>query len=91
MSLLFKIMKKVIALIIEDKETETTVAKMYTYREAAVNRALILKTAYPKRLKVDLFINGEWIRIKKNPQYLEKILGNKPEEIPFITQDFHSL
>lgn len=91
MSPLFKNMKKIIALIIEDKETETTVAKMYTYREAAVNRALILKTAYPKRLKVDLFINGEWIRIKKNPEYLEKILGNKPEEIPFINQDFHSL
>ena len=89
MSPLFKIMKKVIALIIEDKETKTTVAKMYTYREAAINKALILKTAYPKRLKVDLFINGEWIRIKKNPEYLEKILGNKPEEIPFLNQDFH--
>lgn len=90
MSPVFNNMKKVIALIIEDKKTETTVAKIYTYKEAAVNKALILKTAYPKRLKVTLFINGELIRIKKNPEYLEKILGDKPEEIPFIDQDFHS-
>lgn len=91
MSPLFKSMKKVIALIIEDKATETIVAKMYTYKEAAINKALILKTAYPKRLKVDLFIDGEWIKVKKNPEYLQKMLGNKPEEIPFLDQDFNSL
>ena len=91
MSPVFKSMKKVIALIIEDKKTEITVAKMYTYKEAAINKALILKTAYPKRLKVDLFINGEWIRIKKDPKYLDKILEKAGEEIPFLDQDFNSL
>ena len=84
-------MKKVIALLIEDKATQISVAKLYKYKEAAINKALILKSSYPKRLKVDLFINGEWIKVKKNPEYLEKILEKAGEEIPLLDQDFNSL
>lgn len=84
-------MKKVIALLVEDKDTGEIVAKMYKYKQAAINSGIILKTSHPKKLRVNLFIDGQWVKIKKDPKHVEKIFGKKADEIPFIDQDFYSL
>lgn len=81
--------QKSIILILEMKKGRITWSKSYKYVGAAQNFAAVLKNEFGKSVRVKVYLDGQTYNKSREKYFLTR-LGDAPEEIPYIDQDFNS-
>jgi hypothetical protein len=80
--------EKSIILILEMKKGRITWSKSYKYVGAAQNFAAVLKNEFGKSVRVKVYVDGQTYNKSREKYFLTR-LGDAPEEIPYIPEDFN--
>lgn len=80
--------QKSIILILEMKKGRITWSKSYKYVGAAQNFAAVLKNEFGKSVRVKVYVDGQTYNKSREKYFLTR-LGDAPEEIPYIPEDFN--